>query len=96
MDYYSPELKQDIILVENLQKHSRMKMDVWFFGFLLHKVLAREIPIFDPAKKPLINKEKISPAMGQLIMKCLDLNPSNRPEWSQINLSEIANKSVLV
>lgn len=74
-------MKQDINLYENLQKHDKQKMDVWSFGFILHKVFAKEIPVFDPSKKPIISKDKISVGMNQLIIKCLDLNPANRLTW---------------
>lgn len=31
-------------------------MDVWFFGFMLHKIFMREVPVFDPTRKPLLAK----------------------------------------
>lgn len=61
-------------------------MDVWSFGFILHKIFAREIPVFDVNKKPIIQKDKISGGMAELISSCLDLNASNRPSWTSINL----------
>lgn len=56
-------------------------MDVWSFGFILHKIFARELPIFDPSKKPVVNKDRISTGMTQLIIKCLSLDPNLRPRW---------------
>ena len=29
-------------------------MDIWLFGFLLHRVMTREVPIFDSGKKPIL------------------------------------------
>ena len=56
MDYYAPELKENIILPENLFKLDREKMDIWSFGFLLHKIFVREVPVFDASKKPMLSK----------------------------------------
>ena len=56
-------------------------MDVWLFGFILHKSFTREIPIFDSGRRPIIAKEKISPGVGDLIVRCLDLIPEDRPSW---------------
>lgn len=62
------------------------KMDVWFFGFLLHKMLVLEVPLFDSTRKPILAKDKFSPGMIDLISRCLSLTPSNRPSWTDINL----------
>ncbi len=62
------------------------KMDVWFFGFLMHKMILREVPVFDPTRKPILVKNKLSPGMYDLIMRCLSLTPANRPSWNDINL----------
>lgn len=86
MDYFSPELKENILLVENLMKLNFEKMDVWFFGFLLHKILMREVPLFDSTRKPILSKEKFSLGMIDLISRCLSLTPANRPSWADINL----------
>ena len=40
-DFYAPEMKENIILPENLFKLDFNKMDIWSFGFLLHKVITR-------------------------------------------------------
>jgi len=61
-------------------------MDVWAFGFILHKVITRDIPVFDPTRKPILNKSYFSPGMLDLISRCLSLTPSNRPFWKDINL----------
>lgn len=42
-------------------------MDIWSFGFILHKMFVREIPVFDSSKKPILGKDKLSPGMSQLI-----------------------------
>jgi serine/threonine protein kinase len=65
------------------------KMDVWFFGFLLHKILLREVPIFDLTRKPILSKDKLSPGIHDLITRCLSLTPANRPSWNDINLKEL-------
>jgi serine/threonine protein kinase len=70
-------------------------MDIWFFGFLLHKILVREVPIFDSTRKPILSKEKLSPGMFDLITRCLSLTPANRPSWNDINLKEL-DKFVLI
>lgn len=62
------------------------KMDIWFFGFLLHKIIVSEVPVFDPTRKPLLDKNKLSPGMLDLITRCLSLTPTNRPSWTDINL----------
>lgn len=31
---------------ENLFKLDFEKMDVWFFGFLMHKILSKDVPLF--------------------------------------------------
>lgn len=61
-------------------------MDIWLFGFLLHKVFTREVPIFDSGKRPILAKEKVSVGMGELITQCLDLVPEKRPGWKEINM----------
>jgi len=61
-------------------------MDVWSFGFMLHKMMTREMPSFDPTRKPLLNKSSFSPQMNDLIMRCLSLSPANRPFWKDINI----------
>ena len=71
-------------------------MDTWAFGFILHKVLTKQIPTFDTAKKPVINKAKVSTAMGALIVKCLDQYPVSRPAWKEIKLREIEKKSLTI
>lgn len=71
-------------------------MDTWSFGIILHKVLTKEMPTLDSAKKPLINKTKISPAMNALIAKCLDEYPISRPAWKDIKLKEIEKKSITI
>lgn len=64
-------------------------MDIWSFGFVLHKVITREIPAFDPTRKPILSKSAFSPAMYDLIMRCLILTPTNRPSWQDINLDDL-------
>ena len=80
-DYYAPEMKENIILPENLMKLAVDKMDIWSFGFILHKVITRDLPTFDPSRKPILNKTNFSPGMHDLIVRCLSLSPSNRPNW---------------
>lgn len=70
-------------------------MDIWSFGFVLHKVITRDIPSFDPTRKPILNKNYFSPGMLDLITRCLSLNPANRPFWREINLREIQSKTVV-
>ena len=81
MDYYSPEFKENIILQENLAKLDKEKMDIWSFGFILHKIFAGEVPMFDSTRKPIINKG-ISAHMSSFIRECLSLNPEERPRWA--------------
>ena len=61
-------------------------MDIWSFGFILHKIFAKEIPVFDSSKKPIIAKAKFSAGMSQLISDCLNLVPVNRPTWNKISI----------
>lgn len=96
MDYYAPEMKENIILPENLIKMDKEKMDTWSFGLILHKILTREVPIFDPAKKPVLSKDKLSDGMIALINRCLDQNPAKRPKWSEINLKDIEKFAVMI
>jgi hypothetical protein len=56
-------------------------MDIWSFGFLLHKAITRDLPPFDPTRKPILNKSAFSPKMLELITRCLSLTPANRPTW---------------
>ena len=86
MDYYAPEMKENIILPENLIKMDKEKMDVWSFGFVLHKIFVREVPIFDPSRKPVLSRDRLSVGMSQLILRCLDSSPAVRPKWADINL----------
>lgn len=81
-DYYAPEMKENIILPENLFKLSFEKMDIWSFGFILHKVITRDLPSFDPTRKPILSKTHFSPGMFDLINRCLSLTPNNRPSWA--------------
>ena len=80
-DYYAPEMKENIILPENLFRLDFQKMDIWSFGFLLHKVITRDLPAFDPTRKPILNKKHFSPGMADLITRCLSLAPDRRPGW---------------
>ena len=89
MDYYSPELKEKIILPEELFKLDKEKMDIWLYGFILHKIFTKEVPIFDSGRKPIISKDKLSLQMGELITQCLDLLPEKRPGWRDINILEM-------
>ena len=89
MDYYAPEMKENIILPENLIKMDKEKMDIWSFGLILHKIFTREVPIFNPSRQPVLKKDMISMGMSTLINRCLDLAPLNRPKWSDINLRDI-------
>ena len=41
MDYFSPEIKEKIILPEELFKLDREKMDIWLYGFILHKIFTK-------------------------------------------------------
>lgn len=64
-------------------------MDVWSFGFILHKVIAKELPSFDPTRKPILSKTTFSQGMLDLINRCLSLTPANRPSWAEINLKDL-------
>lgn len=64
-------------------------MDIWSFGFIIHKVIAKELPTFDPTRKPIINKSLFSPGMLDLISRCLSLTPANRPSWAEINIKDL-------
>jgi hypothetical protein len=64
-------------------------MDVWSFGFILHKVITQDLPAFDPTRKPILNKTVFSPGMLDLITRCLSLTPANRPAWRDINLDDL-------
>ena len=64
-------------------------MDIWSFGFIIHKVIAKELPTFDPTRKPIINKSLFSPGMLDLISRCLSLTPANRPSWAEINIKNL-------
>ena len=66
-DFYAPEMKENIILPENPLKLDQRKMDMWSFGFLLHKVITRDLPSFDPTRKPILTKAHFSPGMFSLI-----------------------------
>jgi serine/threonine protein kinase len=88
-DYYAPEMKENIILPENLFKLDIQKMDIWSFGFILHKVITRDLPAFDPTRKPLLNQKAFSPGMADLITRCLSLSPQLRPNWADINLRDL-------
>ena len=94
-DYYAPEMKENIILPENLFKLDFEKMDIWSFGFLLHKVITRELPAFDPSRKPILNKNFFSPGMFELITRCLSIPPGHRPGWEEINLKDLESGLVL-
>lgn len=61
-------------------------MDIWCFGFLLHKIFTGEVPIFDSEKEPVISKNKISTGLEEMIRKCLHLNPSERPRWKDLSM----------
>jgi serine/threonine protein kinase len=89
MDYFAPELKENIIIRENVQKLDQEKIDVWSFGFILHKIFMFELPIFDPARKPIIKDTKMSSGLVQLINSCLRLNPAERPRWADIDFMRI-------
>ncbi len=86
VDYFAPELKENILMAENLMRLDFEKMDVWFFGFMVHKLVMREVPVFDPTRKPILDKHKLSPGMIDLISRCLSLTPANRPSWKDINV----------
>lgn len=88
-------MKENIILPENLFKLDFFKMDMWSLGFIIHKVITKDLPSFDPTRKPILNKVMFSPAMHDLVMRCLSLTPNNRPNWQDINLRDL-NNSVVV
>lgn len=88
-DFYAPEMKENIILPENLFKLDIQKMDIWSFGFILHKVITRELPAFDPTRKPILNPKAFSPGMADLISRCLSLSPQLRPDWNDINIKDL-------
>lgn len=79
-------MKENIILPENLFKLDFQKMDIWSLGFIMHKIITRELPSFDPTRKPILNKNDFSPGMLDLITRCLSLTPANRPSWNEINI----------
>ena len=64
-------------------------MDIWSFGFIAHKIITRDLPSFDPTRKPVLNKTHFSPGMHDLIVRCLSLTPSSRPSWQDINLRDL-------
>ena len=88
-DYYAPEMKENIILPENLLRLDIQKMDIWSFGFLMHKVITRELPSFDANRRPTLNRGPLSPGMSELITRCLNINPDLRPGWRDINLRDL-------
>jgi serine/threonine protein kinase len=94
-DYYAPEMKENIILPENLMKLSFQKMDVWSFGFIAHKLITRDLPAFDPARKPILAKALLSPGMHDLITRCLSVVPANRPEWGEVNVKDLQRAVVV-
>jgi serine/threonine protein kinase len=94
-DFYAPEVKENIILPENLMKLSFEKMDVWSFGFLAHKLITRDLPAFDANRKAVMGKGILSAGMAALIVRCLNVQPALRPSWQEIDLKEIA-RSVVV
>ena len=49
-------MKENIILPENLFKLDFEKMDIWSFGFILHKILTGELPGFDSSRHPILIK----------------------------------------
>jgi len=59
---------------------------MWSFGFILHKIIAKEQLSFDPTRKPILNKSQFSPGMYDLIMRCLSLTPANRPNWIDVDV----------
>lgn len=82
-------MKENIILPEKLFKLDFQKMDIWSFGFLLHKVITRDLPAFDPNRKPILNSRFFSSGMQDLITRCLSMTPAARPDWRDINLKEL-------
>ena len=82
-------MKENIILPENLFKLDVQKMDMWSFGFLIHKVITSQLPAFDPTRKPILSDKHFSSGMHDLIVRCLSLTPSHRPEWHEINLRDL-------
>lgn len=94
-DFYAPEMKENIILPENLMKLSFEKMDVWSFGFLAHKLITRDLPAFDANRKPVLAKTLLSPGMLDLISRCLSVAPNARPSWQDINLKELKRAVVV-
>lgn len=94
-DYYAPEMKENIILPENLMKLSFEKMDVWSFGFLAHKLITRDLPAFDANRNPVLVKSLLSPGMFNLITNCLSVSPLNRPSWQDIDLKDLGRAVVV-
>ena len=88
-DFYAPEMKENIILPENLFKLDIEKMDIWSFGFLIHKVITRELPAFDPTRRPILNNKFFSSGMHDLVVRCLSMTPSHRPGWHDINMRDL-------
>jgi hypothetical protein len=48
-----------------------------------------ELPVFDPARKPIIKDSKMSSGLIVLIQNCLRLNPAERPRWADIDFGKI-------
>lgn len=88
-------MKENIILPENLFKLDVRKMDIWSFGFILHKIITRDLPAFDPTRKPILNKKFFSPGMLNLITRCLSLTPAQRPSWEEINVKDLESEVVV-
>lgn len=70
-------------------------MDIWSFGFILHKTITRDIPSFDPTRRPVLNKNNFSPPVLDLISRCLSLTPASRPSWKDIDLSDLQSAVVV-
>lgn len=89
--YYAPEMKEIINLPHSFFKLDADKFDVWSFGFVLHRVLTREVPLFDAIRKPILTKG-LSPGMEELISRCLALTPFLRPKWDELDLNKLPSK----
>ncbi|EGR30696.1 protein kinase domain protein [Ichthyophthirius multifiliis] len=92
-EYIAPEII--ICKQSNDQKGYTNKCDIWSFGILLFELISGQPPFTHPqrnwniimkqilANNPVFPKE-FSPEAKDLILKCLNNEPKDRPSWVEI------------